>query len=133
MSAPLSGAPTFEQLVREKAPVTLGDARAYAADLPPEKRRCACGCYACRSPSCPTCCSGATCLLNFGGCLMYNPFMCACPDGDTPGGWTCTDMKGIMYFLVPVDEKGTLAFFSEHALQGHGDTLEASCYCTKLC
>ena len=65
--------------------------------------------------------------------MMYNPFMCACPDGDTPGGWTCTDMKGIMYFLVPVDEKGTLAFFSEHALQGHGDTLEASCYCTKLC
>ena len=134
-SSTTGGAPTFEEMVREKASITLGDAKRYAAALAPEKRRCACGCYACRSPSCPTCCclGPPSCLLNLGCCLMYNPFLCACPDGDTPGAWTCTDMKGIMYFLVPVDEKGTLAWFSEHALQGQGDALKVNCYCTKLC
>jgi hypothetical protein len=64
---------------------------------------------------------------------MYNPFMCACPEGTTPGAWACTDLKGITYNLLPVDGKGTLAFFSEHELQGNGDALKNSCYCAKIC
>lgn len=88
-------APSFDEMVRECKGVTLGEAKQYAAALPAEKRRTACGCYTCSAPACPACCF-PTCLVNFcGGCLMYNPFMCACPDSGTPGAWTCTDMKGI--------------------------------------
>ena len=126
-------APTFETMVREHGKIPLGDANKYAEALASEKQRTACGCYVCYSPSCPSCCLGVSCLLNLcGGCLMYNPFLCACP-GTIPGTWTCTDMKGIVYFLVPVDEKGTLAWFSEHSLQGQGDALTPNCYCSKLC
>ena len=71
-------------------------------------------------------------LLNFYCCLLYNPFLCACP-ADVPGAWTCTDMKGIKYDLVPVDERGTLAWFSGHQLQAGGDSTKVSCYCTKMC
>ena len=88
-------APSFDEIVRECKGVTLGEAKQYAAALPAEKRRTPCGCYTCSAPACPACCF-PTCLVNFcGGCLMYNPFMCACPDSGTPGAWTCTDMKGI--------------------------------------
>ena len=88
-------APSFDEMVRERKGVTLGEAKQYAAALPAEKRRTACGCYTCSAPACAACCF-PTCLVNFcGGCLMYNPFMCACPDSGTPGAWTCTDMKGI--------------------------------------
>ena len=68
---------------------------------------------------------------------MYNPFMCACPDSSTPGAWTCKshwveiiDLKGASYFLVPVDEKGSLAFFSGFEVK---DSQNAGCYCSKLC
>ena len=88
-------APTFDEMVRERKAVTLGEAKQYAAALPAEKRRTACGCYTCSAPASSVCCF-PTCLVNFcGGCLMYNPFMCACADSSTPGAWTCTDMKGI--------------------------------------
>ena len=88
-------APSFDEMVREGKAVTLGEAKQYAAALPADKRRTACGCYTCSAPACAACCF-PTCLVNFcGGCLMYNPFMCACPDSGTPGAWTCTDMKGI--------------------------------------
>ena len=88
-------APSFDEMVRERKAVTLGEAKQYAAALPAEKRRTACGCYTCSAPACAACCF-PTCFVNFcGGCLMYNPFMCACPDSGTPGAWTCTDMKGI--------------------------------------
>ena len=53
----------------------------------------------------------------------------ACADGDTPGAWTCTDLKGITYDLVPVDDRGTLAFFSTNA----ATDMRNSCYCKKLC
>ena len=134
MQAPMMNgdkAPSFDEMVREHAAVTLGEAKQYAAALPAEKRRAACGCYTCYAPSCPGCCWGLSCLVNFcGGCLVYNPFMCACPDSSTPGAWTCTDMKGITYFLVPVDEKGSLAFFSGFEAK---DSQKTSCYCSKLC
>ena len=52
------------------------------------------------------------------------------PDSSTPGAWTCTDMKGVSYFLVPVDEKGSLAFFSGFEVK---DSQNAGCYCSKLC
>jgi len=126
-------APTFDAIVRDHGYITLGEGKAYASAIADEKRRTACGCYTCYSPACPGLCLGYSCLLNFcGGCLMYNPFLCACPD-EIPGTWTCTDMKGIVYFLVPVDEKGTLAFYSEHAMQESGDSLKVSCYCNKVC
>merc|ERR1711959_653247 len=71
-------------MVRECKAVTLGEAKQYAAALPADKRRTACGCYTCSAPACAACCF-PTCLVNFcGGCLMYNPFMCACPDSGTP-------------------------------------------------
>ena len=86
-------APTFNEMVRERKAVTLGEAKQYAAALPAEKRRTACGCYTCSAPA--SACCFPTCLVNFcGGCLMYNPFMCACPDRGTPGAWTGTDLKG---------------------------------------
>lgn len=133
MQAPMMNgdkAPSFDQMVRERAAVTLGEAKQYAAALPADKRRAACGCYTCYTPACPGCCV-VTCLVNFcGGCLMYNPFMCACPDSSTPGAWTCTDMKGVSYFLVPVDEKGSLAFFSGFEVN---DSQNVGCYCSKLC
>ena len=94
-------APSFDEMVREHAAVTLGEAKQYAAALPAEKRRAACRCYTCFAPACPGCCWGVSCLVNFcGACLMYNPFLCACPADSTPGAWTCTDMKGITYFSV---------------------------------
>ena len=137
-------APSFDQMVREHAAVTLGEAKQYAAALPAEKRRAACGCYTCYTPACPGCCWGLSCLVNFcGGCLMHNPFMCACPDSSTPGAWTCKnhwleglryinciDLTVVSYFLVPVDEKGSLAFFSGVEVK---DSQNAGCYCSKLC
>lgn len=132
----MDAAPTFDTMVRDHGSITLGEAKQYAQELPPEKRRTACGCYVCYLASSPSCAShfcGCCPVINFcGGCLLYNPFMCACPDS-IPGTWTCTDMKGIKYSLVPVDGKGTLAFFSEHESHGHGDALKVSCYCNKVC
>ena len=163
-------APSFDEMVREGKAVTLGEAKQYAAALPAEKRRTACGCYTCSAPACPACCF-PTCLVNFcGGCLMYNPFMCACPDSSTPGAWTCTDMKGITnphpnpipnmhpnpsmcpdtsptmhpstrpnpnpntegitYFLVPVDETGSLGCWSGWEVK---DSQKTGCYFTKRC
>ena len=127
-------APSFDVMVRDKGYITLGEAKQFAGGIPPEKLHTACGCYTCYSPACPGMCLGPSFLVNFCGCcLLYNPFMCACPK-DTPGVWACTDMKGITYHLVPVDYRGTLAFFSEQELlQGNGDSLKVSCYCSKLC
>ena len=163
-------APGFDEMVREGKAVTLGEAKQYAAALPAEKRRTACGCYTCSAPACPACCF-PTCLVNYcGGCLMYNPFMCACPDSGTPGAWTCTDMKGITkphpnpipnmypnrnicprpspsmhpgtrpnpnpdmagitYFLVPVDENGSLGCWSGWEVK---DSQKTGCYFTKRC
>ena len=123
-------APSFDEMVRECKGVTLGEAKQYAAALPAEKRRTACGCYTCSAPACAACCF-PTCLVNFcGGCLMYNPFMCACPDSGTPGAWTCTDMKGITYFLVPVDEKGSLGCWSGWEVK---DSQTTGCYFSKRC
>ena len=125
-------APGIDAMVRERGYITLGEAKRYATSLPRESRRAACGCYVCHSPSCPGSCLGVSALLNFYCCLLYNPFLCACP-ADVPGAWTCTDMKGIKYDLVPVDERGTLAWFSGHLLQAGGDATKVSCYCTKMC
>jgi len=68
-------------------------------------------------------------MLNFGCCLMYNPFLCACPD-KTLGIWSCTDNKGITYYLIPVDKEGSLAFFSDFNPK---DSLKVSCYCNRVC
>ena len=123
-------APSFDEMVREGKAVTLGEAKQYAAALPAEKRRTACGCYTCSAPAFAACCF-PTCLVNLcGGCLMYNPFMCACPDSGTPGAWTCTDMKGITYFLVPVDENGSLGCWSGWEVK---DSQKTGCYFTKRC
>ena len=103
----------------------------YYKELHLDCRSAACGCYTCYTPACPGCCWGLSCLVNCcGGCLVCNPFMCACKDKSTPGAWTYTDMKGVSSFLVPVDEKGSLAFFSGFEVQ---ESKNASCYCNKLC
>jgi len=123
----------FDARVKEHGKITLGEAKAYANTLAPEQIYTACGCYVCYCPMCPSCCLGISCLINFCGCcLMYNPFMCACPEGSA-GTWTCTDLKGVSYWLVPVDDAGTLAWFSEGGCEGNGSNLGVGCYCTKLC
>ena len=126
-------APTFETMVRENGSITLGEAKQFAQALPAEKQKTFCGLYTIVSPQCPGICICLSCPINLCCCVAYFPFLCACP-ADTPGTWSCTDMKGITYNLVPVDEKGTMAFFSEQEMiQGHGDALKVGCYCRKVC
>ena len=42
-------------------------------------------------------------------------------------------MKGITYWLVPVDTKGTLGFFSSDACGVTKRDPDASCYYVKMC
>ena len=131
---PTEGVPSmsshFNETVHERGYITLGQAQQYAGELPADKFYNACGCYTCYSPSCPSCCLGTSCFINFGVCLLYNPFMCACPDDRLPGSWSCTDLKGQNYRLVPVDEDGTLGWFSAFRMEAKQ---EVSCYCTRVC
>ena len=131
-------APAFLTMVRDHGPITLGEARKYAAALPPNKQKhpC-CACYKC---VCPTqdgvCCKGQcvslSCNMALGGCLWYSCFLCACIDSAHPGSYSCSDMKGNDYNLVKVDaDKGTWAFFSQNAVVGanNGDNQKVKCYC----
>jgi hypothetical protein len=123
-------APTFDEMVRDRAKITLGEAKKYANTIPEGKRGGFTGCYTVRSPSCPGCCLALACPLNLGCCLWYNTFMCACKD-DAPAAYSCTDGKGISYYLVKVDaEKGTLAWFSHTDMH---DDLKAGCFCERVC
>ena len=130
-------APSFDEMVRDRGYVTLGEAKGYAAAMSPKDRRAACGCYTCFSPACPGVCLGPTLMVNFCGCcLLYNPFLCARPAEGAPGTWTCTDDgHEDSTYLVPVDSNGTLACFREQEsdrIQGNSG-LKVSCYCSKLC
>jgi hypothetical protein len=126
----MAAAPKFLEMVREHSKdVTLGEAKAFAATLPKDKQGCFSGCYTVRSPSCPGVPLYFACPLNVGCCLWYNWFFCACPSGDA-GAYSCTDNKGITYYLVKVDDKGTLGWFSDTSPK---DDLKVSCYCDKGC
>ena len=132
-----SNADTFESKVTNRSKVTLREARTFAAALTEDKIQTACGCYVCYSASCPSVCLGCPCFFNCcGACLWYNPFFCACPansPGDSPGEWKCTDLKGITYWLVPVDEAGSLGWSSSDSCGVSGSDPSVACYCVKMC
>lgn len=123
----------FETRVMQKGKISLKEAKEFAASLPADEIPTACGMYTCYSPQCPTMCLGCPCLVNCcGSCLWYNTFMCACPAPGPGGMWTCTDLKGINYWLVPVDRAGSLGFFSYHPFASGDTNPDAGCYCVKM-
>jgi hypothetical protein len=129
--------PTFDTMVRENSPITLGAARAYAQKLPSDQQKhpC-CACYKVRSPTNSCCCKdrcvGLSCHLKLGNCLWYCwPWMCACNDKREPSIYSCSDLKGNTYKIVKVSgsRRGKWACFTENALaSSKGDDLEVGCY-----
>ena len=114
--------PSFQEMVRERGPVDLQEARRYAASLPSHQQGIG-GCYKVRCTCCPGCVAGYACPVQCGGCvwtpacfymdLCIGLCFCNCADPTSPGAYTCTDLKGIQYDLVKVDgESGTLAYYS---------------------
>ena len=126
--------PGFTEMVRTAGPITLGDARKYASSLPADKKKMSC--CACKKVRCSTegcCCKGGcvalSCNLLCGRCLWYGCWYCACKHGDD-GEYNCTDLKGNFYVLVPVNESGTLACFTENThISSKGEELKVQCYC----
>ena len=131
--------PSFVEMVRDSGPITLGDARMFARNLPSnqQKHPC-CACYKVRCPTNGYCCKGkcvgVSCHLAFGTFLWYCwPWMGACTDTHNPGTYSCSDMKGNTYNVVKVmeGERGKWAFFSENnlAMDPQGDDLNVvGCY-----
>ena len=138
-------APSFEEMVRECGPITLGEARSYAASLPPEQQGVGCCvCYKIKCRSCPGCVAGCVCPINL-GCCVWTPmslylldaltglFFCVC-SGASPGEYSCADMKGNAYHVFKVDsDKGTLGWFSQNEACSKGDNLEVGCYWERCC
>lgn len=137
-------APDFQEMVREFGPITLGEARRYAATLPPEQQGLTnCVCYKVRFACCPGCVAGCACPINC-CCCVWTPaslylldfltglFFCVCSEGS--GQYSCSDMKGNSYHLFKVDgETGTLAWFSDNEACSKGDNLKVSVYCERCC
>ena len=130
------GAPSFEQMVRANGPITLGEAKQYATQLPLEQQKHPC--CACYKVTCPTngcCCKGGcvglSCNLLLGGCLWYGCWFCACNSANNRGIFTCTDLKGNTYNVVKVDgQKAKWACFGENEYaKTKGDQLPVTCYC----
>jgi len=125
-------APPMVEMVRERKPIRLGDAKKYAQSIPKDQRGGFCGCFVVRCTSCPGIPFWCTCPCVCGGCLWYQWFLCACTaDESEPAAYSCTDLKGIEYYLVKADaERGTLACFS-----GMGMTAATtnSFVCEKVC
>jgi hypothetical protein len=125
----------FLQMVRDRQPITLEQAKGNARNM--NNRSIGCGCFSVQRPSNAECCTGNKCCYTMTVpcicCIAYAPCMCVCSDEDnTPGLYTCTDLKGVKYDLMKVDEeKGTLACWNYHPLtsQKAGDQHEVSCYC----
>jgi len=98
-------------------------------------------CYKIQSPQCPNVPLWAfgcvSCPCNCcGACIWYNWFLCACKDGDGQNEkyFSCVDLKGIYYAVVPVratDDNGrttdSLAFFSSSS--GPTPDLKVGCFC----
>jgi len=126
-------APTFLEMVRDREPVTLGEAKQYALTLG-ESEDGFCGCYAVRHTSCPGCPIGFTPVCVLGTCLWIPQlFVCTCKDEYPPhGASSCVDLKGNHFSLYKVDaDHGTLALFAENECAGDkGDSAKAQCYFT---
>jgi len=124
-------APAFQEMVRSREPVTLGEAKRYAMTLD-ESQDGFCGCYQVRHTSCPGCPLGVCPVLALGGCIWIPTFcICTCKDAHPQhGASSCVDLKGNHFSLYKVDaEKGTLAFFAENECVGDkGDDAKAACY-----
>lgn len=137
-----SKAPLITEMVRD-GPMTLGAAQRLAAALPEDqKSRNISGCYKVRCASCPGCVAGCAVPLQCGGCvwtpasfylldLLIGMCFCNCADERNPGSFSCTDMKGNTYTLVKVDERGSLAWFSDNDACSKGDDLRAGLFCEK--
>lgn len=122
-------APAMVEMVRERKQIRLGDAKRYAHSIPKDQRGGFCGCFMVRSPHCPGIPLGCTCPCVCGRCLWYEWFLCACKS-DEPAAYSCTDLKGISYYLVKADaEKGTLACFSGMNLT---DAKTNGCFCERV-
>lgn len=134
--------------VRDRQPITYGEAKSYVAGLPEEdQNKSITGCYKVFCPKDSKCCAdrrvGCTCVAECCGCV-WTPTcswclldvivgMCFCNCKKAPGLWNCVDNKGTFYGLVKVDaERGSLAWFSESQVVGSkGDEQNAQCYCMK--
>ena len=135
-SSKLTGAPSFEKMVRDNGPITLGEAKQFARTLPAEQQNhkcCACKKVVCSTghSCCPGSCVCCTTNVRFGKCLWYGQWFCACKSNANPGTFSCTDLKGNIYNLVKVDgEKDKWAWFTENEYtKVQGDDLKVSCYC----
>ena len=123
--------------------LTLGQARAFAATLSEDKKRMT-GCHQVRRPGsdrflgwfCPTqcgCCVWTPTLFCFAPFdLLIGLMFCNCTSAHHPNTYYCVDMKGNSFSVVPVDEQGTLAYFTENeTFGGKGDSLPVTCYCAR--
>ena len=123
----------FEDMVRDDGPITIGAAKAYAAQLPVEEHQHKC--CACKKVYCPSngcCCKGKmwcmSPILKSGNCLWVSCFFCVCKEVQNPGVYSCTDLKGNHYAMVALG-KGKFAWFSENRMFSEGDALKVSSYC----
>ena len=129
--------------ILERGPITLGQAKKIAANLPANEQKLYCGC---RKVVCNTensCCPGKSPLyccplisvhFALAGCLCYGPctpfpFFAACYEKQNPGMYSCVDMKGIFYGLVALGG-GRFAWFSDVAPAK--DSMKVSCYCENV-
>jgi hypothetical protein len=132
--------------VRSFDRVTLGEAKRYAASLPPDQQGVT-GCYRvhCLCPCCPQCALGFACPMQCCGRCLWTPgfffgldafiSLCFCVCKENRGNNSCVDMKGNTYALLKVDaENDTLAWFSSNeCCDDTPDAAAASIYCTKHC
>jgi len=134
--AKLEAAPDFEEMLRERGPITLGDARTKFQKLSEEEQKApCCGCYCVKTPKGIDCCSnfplGPSFNCAIGGCMWYCCFMAVCKAAD--GTYNCGDLKGNQYTLVKV-EKNTWAWFSQNEVlqRDEGEDLKVGCYFERL-
>ncbi len=128
----------FQTVVREKKPITLREAKVNLERIPSDKRKLpCCAVYNAQCPTNSSCCPARNLCCyspNYACCgiVYYCCFFCACENAqNSPGHYACTDMKGIKYHLMKVDEeKGSLAWWSYSSFHvGPEDNTENSCYC----